>query len=379
LHLTWVSFNRRLYYSSAPTDQAGSARAWSTPRVLSSSAWGTTALVVDRDDTLHLLYDRNLDNPGVSYMQSTDGGETWSEPVDVSGEIEPDQAAISVRMVMDGRGWLHAGWHQRQMPNNWPPATAKYARSEDGGRTWTEPIIIDAIDRGGFAPGNGPAFVNLAVDGQDNVHLFWLGRPGGQRYHRWSSDGGRTWTEPEPIFPGFSGGYNGWVVAAVDSAGTLHAVTGAGGHGVWYSRWTRTGWTAPVTVDPVEGHDVDPHFPSLVVTEGNRLHLVRHTGYPNSSITVLYSSLRTSAPYVPPQPLPAPVATPTTPTTPTVTVAPTKAPTRTPAATLDLSALPAGSVSSNNPSFAVLAGIVPAVLLVSLVILAQVAWARRRV
>ncbi|MBM4429746.1 MAG: exo-alpha-sialidase, partial [Chloroflexi bacterium] len=218
LHVIWVGSSGRMYYSSAPTDRASSARAWSAPRVLSFSALGTTAMVAGQDSTLHLLYDRALDNPGVSYMQSADGGETWSEPVDVSGEITPDEFAVSVRLAIDGRGWLHAGWHHRRVtPERIFPIIARYARSEDGGRNWSEPMTVEAEV--------GAAFVNPVVDKQDNVHLFWIG-PGGQRYHRWSSDGGYTWTEPERIFPVFAGAWNGWVAAAVDSAGTLHAVTG---------------------------------------------------------------------------------------------------------------------------------------------------------
>jgi hypothetical protein len=310
---------------------------------------------------LHLLYDRALDNPGVSYMQSADGGETWSEPVDVSGETPSDEFAISVRMVLDGRGWLHAGWHHRRMtPDGIYPAIARYARSEDGGRTWTEPMTVEA--------GVGAAFVNPIVDKQDNVHLFWIG-PGGQRYHRWSSDGGYTWTKPEQIFPGLTGHWNGWVAAAVDSAGTLHAVTG--GVISLYSRWTGTTWTEPVAVDPVTGCDSGPHFFDLAITEGNLLHLVRHASTITTS-TVCYSSLRTSAPYVLPQPLPTPVATPTRQVPPTATLAPTVTLTRTPAATPNVSAAPPESMAGSNASFAIVMGIVPAVLLVGLVVLVQI-------
>jgi hypothetical protein len=205
---------------------------------------------------------------------------------------------------------------------------------------------------------------NVAAVGDDTIHLVWHGRVGtGGTFHQWSADGGLTWSEPIELFGG--AGLTGAPALSVDSAGTLHLAE-VSSDGLLYTWWTEGTWATPVVVDDA---GYRPHQPALVISEGNRLHLVWHrveTG------EIAYSSRLTPASYVPPKPMP------------TLTTVPTAVPTVVPTAvpTLTLELLTASTTPPpQNPSvpetpavarsvlLVILVGIVPVGILILVVVL----------
>lgn len=127
-----------------------------------------------------------------------------------------------------------------------------YRRSDDGGRTWTEPARVDG-GRSAYHFGAGDA--RVAGRG-DDVFALWA-RPGegphgsGPLAAARSTDGGRTWREAAS--PSGAGSFGRRFPALAISSGVLHAV--------WLDRSSRSkvmvsrsadaaaSWSKPVTLD----------------------------------------------------------------------------------------------------------------------------------
>src|SRR5262249_10019324 len=67
-----------------------------------------------------------------------------------------------------------------------------YSRSVDGGKTWSTPTQISAVDTG---------YAALAASAPGEIHLLWTANLSGQPqlWHQWSTDDGATWTKAAPI------------------------------------------------------------------------------------------------------------------------------------------------------------------------------------
>jgi hypothetical protein len=141
--------------------------------------------------------------------------------------------------------------------------------------------------------------IDVAVGPSGDVHLTWH-QYSGVRLHRWSSDGGETWSEKETVFPGLRAAFNGVVDMAFDSAGAMHAVAAEGG--VWYRRWMGASW-APVQLS-------DPRTPAwhhqrVAVMAGQRVYLLYADV--NDTGIIWYSSKAVDAPAIAPDPRPTPM------------------------------------------------------------------------
>lgn len=133
--------------------------------------------------------------PALSYARSDDGGETWSTPVPVgTGQPTPDPSHRGLDPQIAASGdHLVAMWTTGAQSRfgRGPLATSI---STDGGRTW-KPGRNPADD--GLSTDH--AFADVAADDAGNFHAVWLdGRAGentgkGLRYAR-STDGGQTWS-----------------------------------------------------------------------------------------------------------------------------------------------------------------------------------------
>ncbi|MBI2386374.1 MAG: exo-alpha-sialidase [Elusimicrobia bacterium] len=128
-----------------------------------------------------------------------------------------------------------------------------YLRSDDGGRTWSAPVRVDA-GRPAYRFGAGDA--RVAAEG-DEVYAMWA-RPGNGPYGSGplavarSTDGGRSWSEAASPADGTPFGRRFPALAV--SSGVLHAV--------WLDRKTNSKvlasrstdgartWSSPVTLDP---------------------------------------------------------------------------------------------------------------------------------
>jgi Neuraminidase (sialidase) len=147
---------------------------------------------------LHLLTAERFaagEKPSLRYARSDDGGETWSAPVPL-GEGQPAPEPVKrgndAQIVAAGDRLLAVWTTGAATKMGRGPLAASVSR--DGGRTWTPaPSPSDAP-----AGAIDHAFADLAADDARNLHAVWLdarsGEGKGLRYAR-SADGGGSWSK----------------------------------------------------------------------------------------------------------------------------------------------------------------------------------------
>ncbi|MGO1740006.1 MAG: sialidase family protein [Actinomycetaceae bacterium] len=157
--------------------------------------------------------------PGqIRWTESVDGGRTWSEPRVVIDTPEDDRDP-QITQLRDGTlvlTWFQTDWTGH--PTDAATITGTYvARSEDGGDTWSEPVLVESSMSCGCGPRSGHYYLGWSAesgnvieldDGDLLVPLYGtrpdagLGRASVVR----STDGGRTWpVENEVMIPAEEG------------------------------------------------------------------------------------------------------------------------------------------------------------------------------
>lgn len=161
---------------------------------------GVTSIDICPDgQSLHLLVaSRSEAGPTeLHYRHSEDGGESWGEPVRVGDGMPPPEGAHrgkDVQIAASGNR-LIAVWETKGTGpyGGGPMATAI---SMDGGWTWRpgpNPADDGTTGRHGF--------IDIAADAEGTFHLVWLdSRNGAQglRYAR-SADGGMSWSRNQTL------------------------------------------------------------------------------------------------------------------------------------------------------------------------------------
>ncbi len=348
-----------LAYLSVASRQADNPRAWPQPICLDSVGVGSPDLAIDGNDGLYAIY-ATRSQKEIAVISSLDGGRSWSSSVPVASIADNDVNLGFPRMVVDAKGRLHAIWGEVQAPGGYPFIRLMYARSLDGGLTWSDSIELADEHQGD---------PNLAVFG-DSVHAVWNGDAGYQgRYYRVSNDGGVTWSERITLpLPVTSGGLQGASAIIVDGTGTVHILY-TDSQRLYYITQQDGVWSQAIQIAGPEntGSIREINFPMLAITEGNQLHAL----YTRDAQVVYYQQRLIDAPYQPstllPEmatPMPAATNTPTP-----VREKPTPAPT-----TAAMEATPSSSLSG---SYTILFAVLPALVLVAGILLIQISRRRR--
>lgn len=298
-HVTWTGgrFNT-LFYSRAHLSQAGTSRGWSTPKIVSEGQNLGSDIRAAHDGSLHLIYAaRGAD---VFYRQSQDGGKNWTVPIRLSLAQEARVGTDYPRIEVDEMGRIHAVWTEYRLPDGWPPTGAYYARSLDGGKTWSPPRQM---------AGENYGMINIAV-GFDKVVLAWNSIVTlSERVYRWSADGGETYSPPEKIISKLRGGFTGFPAMAFDSSGVLHLITSEDGQKsslqeIYHLMWNGKNWTEPAFISEGTFGDDALAQPWISISNGNQLNV----SYQGDYKRVWYTSQLTGAPALAPKPIPTPVA-----------------------------------------------------------------------
>ncbi len=315
LHLIWTEGGdyrqQPIFYSRAPANNAGSVWNWQKPIRIDVRAH-VLRLLVDKTDKLHILFSRFFEpEPGVYYINSIDGGETWKDPLWLDPDIPFGHAPYDIQFAMDEQNGLHAVWFYGLTDvaaGNW----VRYAGSLDGGVTWSSPFTIDRdLEGTGKLREADPV---LTVQGQ-NVHVVWGdGAESIRRSHRMSRDAGRTWGEPV----GFMGDLNGQAFdgLTVDGEERVHFLGQIRyPQGIYHSFWNRGIWSSPELVylislnpnDPI-GDRVHAHRVRPAVRAGNQL-VVTFTDSPGDAVSQIYVMVRTLDDIASIEPIPTPTST----------------------------------------------------------------------
>ncbi len=178
---------------------AEGGRHWSPPvTVTDDSVFGAHnfhALHIARDGTIYVAWLDGRTGRSTAYLtRSDDGGRTWqpNRPI-ATGEACP---CCRTAIATASDGTLYVAW-RAVLPGDVRDIVV--ARSADRGVTWSPPVRVHAdgwvIDA---CPHAGPA---LAVDDRSRLHVaWWTGKPGAAgAYYARSDDGGRTFSHVIPI------------------------------------------------------------------------------------------------------------------------------------------------------------------------------------
>jgi hypothetical protein len=265
LVLVWMG-NRGLNVSIAAAADADTPQAWATTTLASSDAVRTSDMFIDDKGMFHLVYIAN--DREIRYSTSTDGGDTWANPVIIYNEERSDAATIAPKIAVDRANSVYVCWTATSEVASWSAVGIQFAKSRDSGATWTPPQWLHE--------GLGYGSCALLTDKEERLHAFWLGSISvGGRYHRWSTDGGASWTDTVTVAaPGEINGFTGAPVLLEDSQGILHAVFGgrdSSSEKIWHARWDGRSWTRPESIAASLPHSEKS---AATLSQGKYLHVI---------------------------------------------------------------------------------------------------------
>lgn len=237
-------------------------------------SWLPRIIITDNDPArVYVLWQEIVFSGGTHggeafFARSTDGGESFTDPINLSRS-----------MAGDGKGRLAANyWHNGSLDLAMDKEGRLYAawteydgrlwlsRSTDRGESFTEPLHVAGNDQ---RPARGPA---LATTTNETVYLAWtVGENIRANIHfARSTDAGRSFSPPRPVAG--STGHADAPKLAVDDHRTLHLVYGESPDGPLRSshiRYTRSGdhgdtFEPPREIARPQDHDAAGiHFPAL--------------------------------------------------------------------------------------------------------------------
>lgn len=273
LQLIWRGFNG-LFYSSVPVEQAGLVKEWQNAQLIASARGDREQIYADNSGSLHVIYsaweDANSNNHdgNIYYLHSLDGGESWSIPIRLSNvPINSSMTAAHPSVLVDEQGVMHAVWYQAEPPD-FLGISIYYTHSEDGGMTWLEPMEMGRR-RGDEKWMTMP---EIAYTPSSGLHLIWVCGDSAYRCHRWSKDGGLTWTPTQRIF-GDMLSLAGWDTLVTDGDGVLYWILQLRApSAIYYSHWNGSKWTDLQIV--TDGFLHGGHYLRAAAHNGNQMDLV---------------------------------------------------------------------------------------------------------
>lgn len=139
------------------------------------------------DGIAHITW-KTLGPQYLTGVSSTDGGQSLSEPVNVTPEQSSGNTLIGGQPSVTSDGTLMVPYLRFTEADE----SLQIARSSDGGQTFQQ---LTAWRPAGEV---GSMFPVSAVDGEDRVHVVWKG-PDAHALHTASVDQGRTWSDTVPV------------------------------------------------------------------------------------------------------------------------------------------------------------------------------------
>jgi len=212
VHVVWEDYtpdNFEVYYKRS-TDGGTN---WSPAKRLTwTSGWSEyPAVAVDSSDNVHVVWeDYTPGNYEIYYMNSSDGGATWSAARRLTWTS--DWSRYPAVAVSSGDK-IHVVW-QDDTPGN---EEIFYRGSTNGGATWDAAKRLTWTAGGSFWPAT-------ATDSSEGIQIVWYGYDYTpyqlEIYGKRSSDGGATWSPVQRLSRTSGGSF--WPSVAIDSADIIH-------------------------------------------------------------------------------------------------------------------------------------------------------------
>lgn len=143
LHLVWSGdLSGQIYYSWASASLANHPREWTPPLALPSPvALGSAPdIAVGEDGSVYVAFSVPINEArGVYLLRSTDGGRTWMDPVRIFDAVQAQWAMVNQpKIAYSENGQLHLLFSQYALPGRGESMGLYYVQSTDGGQTWSQ-------------------------------------------------------------------------------------------------------------------------------------------------------------------------------------------------------------------------------------------------
>lgn len=257
--LTRLGFSPGLYAHSSTDD----GLTWSAQKQVASNDQDRADVASDDDPAspgfgaVHAAWVRLAPPYPVMISTTTDGGGSWSAPLQVNA---PVQRSVGAVLAAGRGGLLYACWAGVTSSSPFTEDFGGFARSTDGGASWT--AVENAFDMNGIA-GTLPQKAGIRVNGQPRIAVDRSGGPRDGRIYvvtternlapagadpdiivRWSADSGRTWSARTRVNQDASGNGKTQYFPAihVDRRGGVNVLyysdegTTADSAGIWLAR-----------------------------------------------------------------------------------------------------------------------------------------------
>ena len=191
----------------------------------------------------------------IRLVRSEDEGRTWSDPVAVSpsvrrvfgqagdgvtpGVFGTDRVVQGAQPLVGSDGTVYVAWLDSTDDGSMEGlAEIHVARSTNGGRSFTTPVIASVFNEIGFRPRNaffrywGAAFPQVAIGPEDELYIVYTARPSdrsqddGDIFFIRSLDRGETWSRAVRVNDDDTDRLQFFPAISVAPDGTLHVMWG---------------------------------------------------------------------------------------------------------------------------------------------------------
>jgi hypothetical protein len=162
------------------------------------------AIAVDVNGTVCFLWVQGHSNPfsqEIFFSRSSDGGQTFSAPVNISQASNSGGATLSPILAIARTGNIHAAWTTRDV--NSGKEEVYFSTSADGGETFSPPGVVSQANlTGGIVCGICDRIFlgrgGLGLDAEGTISLVWTDTSANnyEVFYSQSTDGGRSFSTP---------------------------------------------------------------------------------------------------------------------------------------------------------------------------------------
>lgn len=255
----------------AHIEEAGDAQGWMADDPIPASG-DIVRYAIDRQDRHHLVYSAlpgdETQLPGFHYISSADGGATWTSPLHLSPDVpeEVERPSMYLELALGPADDVHVVWTFGSSESGLTRRVLQHTSSRDGGRTWSPPATLDTNEDDPDALD----FADPQIAAGDAVLMTWLGRDRSRREYAYSLDGGQSWSPAAPFFGELEGAAGDALV--MDASGEAHYLAQARyPQALYHARWTEAGWTEPEVAYFITGDSREP----IGVDVSDRIHVHR--------------------------------------------------------------------------------------------------------
>jgi hypothetical protein len=283
LLVTWSGGNTgQIYFSWANASKAVNKSEWAPPQSILTPGEGSTSpdINLDANGRIFIVYDIPLnEHRGIYINQSTDNGNTWSDPVRIFNAASAGWDMVGQpQLVVAADNSLHVFWTKYTLPGGDGPLGVYVAHSEDNGNTWSAPaVMVEGTIKWSQALGtdNGP------------LQFVWVEQNSGRIVikHQYSLDFGKTWERTATISN--INNFQGNPSAATDTASRLHLIIISQGDNknliLNHLMWDGQKWITDDSIDISGDSSIDVNSVATDISPAGRLDVV-YSGTVNNAI-----------------------------------------------------------------------------------------------